>query len=113
FPCCRRCANRASCARLCGTTESEVMKKLIVLIALAAAGYFAYAHFQGGNPEHVENPVYAELRVGTEVVDRELNLVLFGEMGDDVDCRERFGRAWNKIVEGCVDCSMRLSSCRS
>jgi hypothetical protein len=89
------------------------MKKLILLIALAAAGYFAYARFQNSNPEHIENPVYAELRVDTKVGSRELNLVLFGEMVDDVDCRERFGRAWNKLVEGCVDCSMRLSSCRT
>jgi hypothetical protein len=32
---------------------------------------------------------------------------------DDVDCRERFDRAWNKIIDGCPNCSMRLSSCRS
>lgn len=89
------------------------MKKLILLIALAAAGYFAYARFQNSNPERIENPVYAELRVDTKVGSRELNLVLFGEMVDDVDCRERFGRAWDKLVEGCVDCSMRLSSCRA
>lgn len=89
------------------------MKKLILLIALAAAGYFAYARFQGANPEHIENPVYAELRVDTKVGSREVNLVLFGEMADDVDCRERFGRAWDKLVEGCVGCSMSLSACRT
>ena len=88
------------------------MKKLILLIALAAAGCFAYARFQNGNPEHIEKPVYAELRVDTKVGSRELNLVLFGEMADDVDCHERFDRAWNEIIEGCPDCSMRLSSCR-
>ncbi len=89
------------------------MKKLVLLIVLAAAGYFVYARFQAGNPEHIENPVYAELRVDTKVGSRELNLVLFGEMVDDVDCRERFGSAWDKIVEGCAGCSMRLASCRS
>ena len=89
------------------------MKKLILLIALAGAAYFAYTRFQAGNPGHIENPVYAELRVDTKAGSRELNLVLFGEMVDDTDCRERFGRAWDKIVEGCVDCSMRLSSCCS
>jgi hypothetical protein len=58
------------------------MKKLILLIALAAAGYFAYARFQNSNPERIENPVYAELRVDTKVGSRELNLVLFGDEGD-------------------------------
>jgi len=89
------------------------MKKLILLIVLAAAGYFAYSRFQAANPDHIENPVYAELRVDTKVAGRELNLVLFGEMVDDVDCRDRFDRAWDKIIEGCVDCTMRLSSCRA
>jgi hypothetical protein len=88
------------------------MKKLILLIALAAASYFAYARFQNSNPEHIEKPVYAELRVDTKLGSRELNLVLFGEMVDDVDCRERFDRAWNKIIDGCPNCSIRLSSCR-
>jgi hypothetical protein len=87
------------------------MKKLIVLIVLAAAGYFAYARFQNGNPEHIDNPVYAELRLDTKLGSRELNLALFGEMVDDIDCRERFDRAWNKIIEGCPDCSMRLAAC--
>jgi hypothetical protein len=89
------------------------MKKLILLIALAAAGYFAYSRFQNSNPEHIEKPVYAELRVDTKLGSRELNLVLFGEMVDDVDCQQRFDRAWNKIIDGCPNCSMRLSSCRS
>lgn len=30
---------------------------------LAAAGYFVYARFQAGNPEHIENPVYARSSV--------------------------------------------------
>jgi hypothetical protein len=89
------------------------MKILILLIALAAIGYFAYSRFQNSNPEHIEKPVYAELRVDTKLGSRELNLVLFGEMVDDVDCQQRFDRAWNKIIDGCPNCSMRLSSCRS
>ena len=88
------------------------MRKLILLIVLAAAGYFAYSRFQSGNPQHIEKPVYAELRVDTQLGSRELNLALFGEMVDDVDCHERFDRAWHKIIEGCPGCSMRLSSCR-
>jgi hypothetical protein len=89
------------------------MKKLILLIVLAVGGYIGYSRFQAGNPEHIENPVYAELRMDTKVGSRELNLVLFGEMVDDVDCRERFDRAWDKLIEGCVGCTMQLSSCRT
>ena len=89
------------------------MKKLLLLIVIAAVGYFAYARFRAANPEHIEHPVYAELRVDARAGSRELNLVLFGEMVDEVDCRERFGRAWDKIVAGCIGCSMRLASCRT
>jgi hypothetical protein len=89
------------------------MKKLILLIVLAIGGYIGYSRFQAGNPEHIENPVYAELRMDTKVGSRELNLVLFGEMVDDVDCRERFDRAWDKLIEGCVGCTLQLSSCRT
>jgi hypothetical protein len=89
------------------------MKKLLLLIVLAVAGYVAYSRIQGGNPEHIENPVYAELRIDTRVGSRELNLVLFGEMVDDIDCRERFDRAWDKLIEGCVGCTLQLSSCRA
>jgi hypothetical protein len=91
------------------------MKKLLLLIVLACAGYYGYAYLQNGNqnPQHIENPVYAELRVDSKIEGRELNLVLFGEMVDEVDCRERFDRAWNKIIDGCAECAMKLSSCRT
>jgi hypothetical protein len=89
------------------------MKKLIVLIVLAAAGYFAYTRYQDSAPERIENPVYAELRVDTKVGSREINLALFGEMVDEADCRERFRQAWDKMLDGCIGCSMRLASCRA
>ena len=89
------------------------MKKLILLVVLAVAGYVAYSRFEAGNPEHIENPVYAELRMDAKVGSRELNLVLFGEMVDDVDCRERFDTAWSKLTEGCVACTLQLASCRA
>jgi hypothetical protein len=50
------------------------MKKLVLLIVLAVVGYVAYSRFQSANPEHIENPVYAELRMDTKVGSRELNL---------------------------------------
>jgi hypothetical protein len=42
---------------------------------------------------------------------RELNLVLFGEMASQEDCQERADRVWQKLIDGCQECTMALASC--
>jgi hypothetical protein len=89
------------------------MKFFVLLIALAAAGYVVYDRRQAMNPEVIETPVYAELRMGTRVQGRDINMVLFGEMASTEDCQERSNRVWQKLIDGCSECTMTLSSCKA
>jgi hypothetical protein len=89
------------------------MKFLIVLVAVAAAGYFFYDRHQSVNPAVIESPVYAELRMATPIQGREISMVLFGEMASREDCEQRADRVWQKLIDGCKDCTMTLSSCKT
>src|SRR5688572_23495836 len=88
------------------------MKFLVFLIALAAVGYVVYDRRQGTNPEVIETPVYAELRVHARVQSRDIDMVLFGEMTSTEDCQERSSLEWEKLITDCKECTMTLSSCK-
>ena len=88
------------------------MKFLVILIALAAAGYFVYDRREGTNPEIIETPVYAELRVSAHVQSRDIDMVLFGEMASTEDCQQRSNLMWEKLITDCKECTMTLSSCK-
>ena len=49
------------------------MGKLVLLLLLAAAGYYWHSHKQ--DPEQITVPVYAEARVDLQVQGRELGAV--------------------------------------
>ena len=87
------------------------MKFLIVLLVLGVAGYVVYDRQQSLNPADIESPVYAELRMDARIQGRDLNMVLFGEMASQEDCQERANRAWQKLIDGCQECTMKLASC--
>ena len=89
------------------------MKFLIVLIALAAVGYVVYNRGQATDPEVIETPVYAEIRMGTRVQGRDIDMVMFGVMASDEDCQQRAQRVWQKLIDGCKECTMTLSSCKT
>jgi hypothetical protein len=89
------------------------MKFLVIVIALAAA-YFVYDRREAAlNPEVIETPVYAELRMGQRVQGRDIDMVLFGEMASAEDCQERSDRVWQKLIDDCKECTMSLSSCKA
>jgi len=89
------------------------MKFLVVLIALAGIAYVVHGRQQAMNPEVIETPVYAEFRVNATVQDREIDMVLFGEMASTEDCQQRANRVWEKLIDGCKECTMTLSSCKA
>jgi hypothetical protein len=90
------------------------MKFLIVLIAVAAVAYVVHDRRQGAmNPEVIETPVYAELRMSTNVEGRDIDMVLFGEMASAEDCQERASRVWQKLIDDCKECTLALSSCKT
>jgi hypothetical protein len=89
------------------------MKFLVVLIVLAAAAYLVYDRRHAMDPEVIETPVYAELRMGTRVQGRDIDMVMYGEMASAEDCQERSNRVWRKLIDGCKECTMTLSSCKA
>jgi hypothetical protein len=88
------------------------MKAIIVLIVLGVAGYFGCAKLQDGNPEVIENPVFAEMRVDAKVGGREPNMVLFAEMADDEDYRLRTREVWDETIGSREQCKMSVSACK-
>ena len=89
------------------------MKFVLILLVLGGVAYAGYSSFQARNPELIEHPVYAEIRLDARISGRELNLVLFGEMASDEDCRERANRVWQKTIEGCTGCTMKTTLCKT
>lgn len=90
------------------------MKFLAFLIAIAAVAYVINDRRQAAlNPESIETPVYAEIRMGKRVEGRDIDMVLFGEMASSEDCQERSDRVWQKLIDDCKDCTMSLSSCKA
>jgi hypothetical protein len=89
------------------------MKFLVLLIAVAGVAYVVHDRRQATNPEVIETPVYAEMRMNQRIQGREIDMVLFGEMASAEDCQERSNRVWQKLIDGCKDCTMTLSSCKA
>jgi hypothetical protein len=91
------------------------MKTILVMLVLGAAAYYFYVHLHGRAEDQgskdITNPVYLEVRLEMPVQGRQLEFVLFGKMADDDDCRNRADRAWGKIIDGCVACTKKISSC--
>jgi hypothetical protein len=56
---------------------------ILILLVLGGVAYAGYSSVQARNPEVIEQPVYAEIRMDAKLSGRELNLVLFGEMASD------------------------------
>ena len=89
------------------------MKSLIVVILLAAAGYFAYQKYIGGPPQAFENPVYGEMRMTATFGNREIEAAVFVRASGDVDCKGRGLISWQETFEGCPTCRLQAPKCHA
>jgi hypothetical protein len=87
------------------------VKGLIVVILLAAAGYFAYQKYIGGPPQVIEDPVYGEIRMTANVGNREIEAALFVRASGDLDCKGRGLVSWQESFEGCPTCRLQEPKC--
>ncbi len=87
------------------------MKGLIVVVLLAAAGYFAYQKYIGGPPQVIEDPVYGEIRMTANVGNREIEAALFVRASGDLDCKGRGLVSWQESFEGCPSCRLQEPKC--
>ncbi len=86
------------------------MGKIVLLLVLAAAGYYWHSHQQ--DPEEIAAPVYAEARVDLQVAGRELNMVLLGKMVDEQDCSARGEIFWRNALQDCDLCQFIRYECK-
>lgn len=89
------------------------MKKLAMLILLAAAAAYAYRSYVGGPPRSYENPVYGEIRVNAQIESRDLEMALFVRSADQTDCRVRAHRSWEGALKKCPTCELQQTKCHA
>lgn len=87
------------------------MKFISFVIVLAIIGFVAKRWLDKSNPEVIEHPVYAEMRVDAKEGIREINVVLFGEAVDLDDCNLRTEKTWSKVLAGCPTCVLSPPKC--
>ena len=87
------------------------MKLVSVVIVLVILGLFAKRWLDKSNPEVIEHPVYAEMRVDVKEGIRELNIALFAEAVDQDDCNLRTEKTWKKVLSGCPACEVNPPKC--
>lgn len=90
------------------------MKKLILLLLVIGAAYYSYQHRQDpNNPEQIDKPVYAELRVTLNAPGREIEMALFAAMASEEDCKTRTQLVWDNVISACTQCSSQVKECRT
>ncbi|HTY99983.1 MAG TPA: hypothetical protein VMB75_09120 [Rhodocyclaceae bacterium] len=89
------------------------MKTFLILLAAALGGYYYYVRAgDRENPAEITTPSYAEMRVKLEIPGRDIDMVLFGKMVDENDCRLRTEKIWQKLVENCNACKLNVVDCK-
>lgn len=87
------------------------MKLVVIVVVLAVIGFVVKGRLDKSNPEIIEHPVYAEMRVDLKEGIRELNVVLFGKAVDMDDCNLRTENTWKKVLSGCPTCALSPVKC--
>jgi hypothetical protein len=87
------------------------MKLMGIVIALAVIGFVVKGRLDKSNPDIIEHPVYAEMRVDLKEGIREINIALFAEAVDLDDCNLRTEKTWSKVLSGCPTCELSPPKC--
>jgi hypothetical protein len=87
------------------------VKGLIIVILLAAAGYFVYQKYVGGPPQVIEDPVFGEMRMTAAFGNREIEAAIFVRATGDLDCKGRGVVSWQETFEACPTCKLQSPKC--
>jgi hypothetical protein len=87
------------------------LKTLIIVVLLAAAGWYLYQKHIGGPPQVFENPVYGEMRMTASAGNREIEAALFVRASSDFDCKGRGYISWSEALAGCPTCQLQEPKC--
>jgi hypothetical protein len=87
------------------------MKLIVIVIVLAVVGFVVKGRLDKVNPQVIEHPVYAEIRVDAKEGIREINIALFAKAVDLDDCNLRSEKTWSKVLSGCPSCVLSPVKC--
>jgi hypothetical protein len=87
------------------------MKLIGIVLVLAIIGFVVKGRLDKSNPEIIEHPVFAEMRLDYKEGIREVNIALFAEAVDMDDCNLRTERTWSKVLSGCPNCELSPPKC--
>lgn len=88
------------------------MKKLLIIIVVVAAGYFAYTKISDSPALlAMDSPVYGEMRVDARLVGRQFQVVLYGKMSSMDDCERRGKRGLSNMLKSCSFCEFKSMAC--
>jgi hypothetical protein len=87
------------------------MKLIVIVIVLAVVGFVVKGRLDKVNPQVIEHPVYAEMRVDAKEGIREINIALFAKAVDLDDCNLRSEKTWSKVLSGCPSCVLSPVKC--
>jgi hypothetical protein len=89
------------------------MKSLLILIVLGAVGWYVYQNrLADGPPAAIDNPVWGEMRVTSNVQSREIEMALFIRSASDDDCRTRAQVSWSSVLKSCPTCAFQPVKCQ-
>jgi len=88
------------------------MKTFLIIVGLVVAGYFAYQKYvKGGGPLAITDPVYAEMRAGTVVQGREIEMAIFVRARNQLDCSGGAREMWAAALKDCPSCTLQAPKC--
>ena len=89
------------------------MKTLLILVVLAAVGWYGYHKYIGGPPRSFEHPVYGEMRATANIQGREIEMAVFARMADETDCKLRARQSWGDTLKECPTCTLQAAKCQA
>ncbi len=90
------------------------MKSLLIMVALAVAGYFAWQKLGADSgPPLIDDPVFGEMRVTVDMQGREIEMAMFARMASEADCKARAHIVWEDALEACPSCNLQPASCKN
>jgi hypothetical protein len=88
------------------------LKTFIVVIVVAALGWYFWHKHVSGPPQTFENPVYGEMRATANIQGREIEMAIFVRTGNKLDCETRAAVSWSRALASCPTCKFEPVRCQ-
>jgi hypothetical protein len=90
------------------------MKNLFLLCLMVALGWFAWKRFgHGGAPLVIEHPIYGEMRAGTTIANRDIEMAIFVRMESESLCHSQAEVVARDVLRDCPSCTLQPAKCQA